>query len=115
MKNILLPLLILVSVNAFCQRHITGYIEIKGKVDYFGDINLEPVMKPVEMTKVDSLIDYKSIFNSFKYKTPIGVLNKLSALGWELISVTQISIYQEESLGRPFILYYLKHDYIIPE
>ena len=105
--------LVFISICAFSQTKTTVYLELRGSVDIMGNIYLNYVEKPRRLeTKVDSLVDYKAIKNTFsRTSNPTKVLNALAAEGWSLVSVTQVLSDKDGRPNSPFVLYYLKRDY----
>lgn len=115
MKYLVLLIGLFIFSSSFAQRKLNGYVELRGSVDALGNIYLDPVSAPKKRdTRIDSLIDYKAInFLIGKYREPVKTINALSELGWELISTTHITSDKESRPNTPFILYYLKQEFII--
>jgi len=102
---------VLTTLSSFSQKHVAAYIEIRGYVDALGNIYLDNISKPKKLNKVDSLIDYAQLKPLLNPAEPITVINKLSEIGWTLISVTQVSSDKESRPASPFMLYYFKKDF----
>lgn len=115
MKYLLLCSFFFLSVTTFAQSKLYGYIELRGSVDLLGNISLDPLdAVQKETTPTDTLIDYgkiNAIIN--RHRAPIKVLNALSELGWELITTTQVASDKDQRPNAPFLLYYLKKEYLI--
>lgn len=113
MKKLFFLVLILVSLKTYAQENITVYLEVRGSLDFAGNIYLDPIMKPKKMTRTDSLIDYSSFKPLAKNAEPIQVINMLAELGWELASVTHVPPAESRGPNFPFILYYFKKELVL--
>ena len=111
MKHFILVTFVLLTLNAFSQKPLSFYIEVRGNVDALGNIYLDNITIPKNLTKVDSLVDYTKLKAIMNLREPIKVINKLSENGWTLVSVTQVSSDKESRPNSPFILYYFKKDF----
>lgn len=114
----LIILLLFLSIYGFAQKKLTGYIEIKGRIDNFGDIKIDYFNKPKQLVnKIDSLIDYLAINKIISGGTHDAnkVLNALSIEDWALVSVMYIPGDKNRIPATPFILYYLKRDFLVYE
>ena len=111
MRHFILVIFILLASSAFSQKPLSFYIELRGSVDAFGNINLDNITNSKNLSKVDSLIDYQKLKAIVNLREAIKVVNKLSENGWSLVSVTQVSSDKENRPNSPFMLYYFKKDF----
>jgi len=111
MKHFILVPFVLLTLNVFSQKPLSFYIEARGNVDALGNIYFDNIIRPKNLSKVDSLVDYIKLKAILNLREPIKVINKLSENGWTLVSVTQVSSDKESRPNSPFILYYFKKDF----
>jgi hypothetical protein len=83
------------------------YLELRASVDALGNIYINPLaIKKIK--KSDSLY-IAEINNTIKISNKaLDVLNNLSSNGWNLVTVTNISMDNQSRPNTPFVLYYLK-------
>ncbi len=113
MKKLFFLAFILVSLETYAQKSTTVYLEIRGSLDFAGNIYLDPIKKPKKMMRTDSLIDYSSFKPMAQNVEPIQVINMLAELGWELASVTHVPAAESRGPNFPFILYYFKKEIVL--
>jgi len=118
MKVLVLLTSIVISLPLFSQLKLTGYIELRGGFSSSDEgVFISEVTIPKRLqNKIDSLINYKAIQKIIdKSSTPTQVLNFLSIEGWSLVSVIHATDTKDgKPSPYPFLLYYLKRDFIIP-
>jgi hypothetical protein len=96
------------------QNSKTRIIQVNGRVDFLGNINMQFVENPFPNSKtIDTLVNFKSIKKiiSINY-TAIKVINALAGEGWVLM--TTMYVPRDENSGGPpypFIVYYFKKEF----
>ena len=103
--------LFLFTTQAFSQSKQTLYLELQGPVDAMGNMSIYTIPPPKKMSHEDSLMDYKQINASIVTQSPMKTMNKLAQLGWQLVTVAQIT---QDEFRRPasaFIAYYFKKEF----
>jgi hypothetical protein len=117
MKYLILLFGLFACTTVIAQKKLNRYVELRARVDALGNIYFDGIAIPKKLAnQVDSLVDYKQI-NSliYTYREPVKILNALSEVGWEIVSVTQIASDKEGRPNSPFILYYLKKEFTTGE
>ena len=111
MKYFFFATFLLLTLNSFSQKTLSAYIEVRGNVDALGNIYLDKIIKPKKLTKTDSLINYSQLTSITSLREPVKVINKLSEVGWTLVTVTQVSSDKENRPNSPFLLYYFRKEF----
>ena len=100
---------------SIAQNNKTRVIQVNGRVDLFGNINMEFEENSFTKKKntADTLVDFKRIKKiiSSNY-TAIRVINALSDEGWVLMTTMYVPL-DEKGGGPayPFIVYYFKKEF----
>lgn len=83
------------------------YLELRASVDALGNIYVNPLT--ISKIKKSDSLHIAEINNTIKISNKaIDVLNNLSRNGWNLVTVTNISMDNQSRPNTSFVLYYLK-------
>jgi len=110
MKRIIALLIIIASISQL-NAQTKKYLEIRGSVDLMGNISLSVPMLTKEQ-RTDTLIKIEAIKQCFKKSNEaIDVINRLTNIGWNLFTITNINRDKEGRPNTEFIAYYFVKEF----